>query len=193
MGRSVPGMTEEIVLNTRIHEPSLTAGEIEMLFFALERARAQFAWKVGGLDAAGLRHRHPPSTSTLGGLIKHLAQVEDTYIAGYLTGEPIGPPWDAVDGEPLWEWAYRTAADDSPEELYTLWQSAVDRSRAAWAKALETGDLDQPTASATPSGEHPNLRRALIDTIEEYIRHTGQADLLRESVDGLVGNDPPQP
>lgn len=165
-----------------------------MLFFALDRARAQFAWKVGGLDAAGLNRRHPPSATTLGGLVKHLAQVEDTYVATFVTGEPMGPPWDGVpDGEPIWEWAYRSAADDSPEQLYGLWQAAVDRSRQAWARVLADGDLDQPAAFTTPSGEHPNLRRALVDTIEEYLRHTGHADLLREAVDGLVGNDPPQP
>lgn len=191
----MPRMTEDTALDTTIHEPSMTAGEVDMLLFALERARAQFAWKVGGLDAAGLGKRHPPSTTTLGGLVKHLAQVEDTYIVRFVTGRPIGAPWNAVepDGEPVWEWAYRTAADDSAEELYALWQGAVERSRAAWTQVLATGDLDQPSTFTTPTGEHPNLRRALVDTIEEYIRHTGHADLLREAVDGLVGNDPPQP
>lgn len=186
-------MSEQIVLDTTIPQPSLAAGEVELLFFALDRARAQFAWKVGGLDAAGLHRRHPPSTTTLAGLVKHLAQVEDKYVAMFLTGAPLGPPWDAAGDEPVWEWAYRTAADDSPEELYTLWQGAVERSRAAWSKALATGGLDQPSAYRLPSGEAPNLRRALIDTIEEYLRHTGHADLIREAVDGLVGNDPPQP
>lgn len=181
------------LLDTTIREPSLGADEAEMLFFALDRARAQFAWKVGSLDAAGLGRRHPPSTTTLGGLIKHLAQVEDTYTARFLTGEPIGLPWSAVEGEEVWEWAYRTAADDSSEELYTLWQDAVARSRAAWAQVLATGDLGQPSTFAVSAGEHVNLRRALVDTIEEYLRHTGHADLIREAVDGLVGNDPPQP
>jgi uncharacterized damage-inducible protein DinB len=185
-------MTERIVLDTTITEPSLTAGEVDMLFFALDRARAQFAWKVGGLDTRQLRLLHPPSTTTLGGLIKHLAQVEDTYISRFLTGEPLGAPWNAAGDEPIWEWAYRTAADDSAEELYTLWQGAVERSRAAWAKVLAAGDLDQLSTFSIPSGERPNVRRALVDTIEEYIRHTGQADILREAIDGLVGNDPPQ-
>jgi Protein of unknown function (DUF664) len=58
---------------------------------------------------------------------------------------------------------------------------------------LADGGLDQPSKFTIPSGEHPNLRRVLVDQIEEYIRHTGHADLLREAVDGLVGEDPPQP
>jgi hypothetical protein len=130
---------------------------------------------------------------TLGGLLKHLALVEDTYTARDLTGQPIGAPWDAVDfdADPEWEW--RTAADDSPEDLYALWRGAVERSRTAVAKALADGGLDQPSKFTTRSGESPNLRRILVDLHDEYARHVGHADLLREAVDGLAGQDPPQP
>jgi hypothetical protein len=186
----MPGMTEDNLLDTTIHETSMTAGEVETLLFAIERSRAQFAWKCGGLDTAGLSRQHPPTAMTLGGLLKHLALVEDWYTARDLTGQPMGPPWNVVDfdADPQWEW--RTAADDSPEELYALWQGAVERSRAAVAKALADG-LDQPPKSTTRSGEAPNLRRILIDLHDEYARHVGHADLLREAVDGLVGEDPP--
>jgi uncharacterized damage-inducible protein DinB len=186
-------MTDDTVLDTTIHEASTTAGELEMLQFALERVRAQFAWKCGGLDTAGLRKTHPPSTMTLGGLLKHMAYVDDMYIARFVLGQPMGAPWDAVDfaTDPDWEW--RSALDDTPEELYALWRGAVERSRAAWAQVLADGDLDQPSKFTSDSGWNPNLRRVLVDTIEEYLRHTGHADLFREAVDGLVGNDPPQP
>jgi len=186
-------MAEDTVLDTTIHEPSMTAGEVEMLLFALERSRAQFAWKCGGLDAAGLSQRHPPSAMTLGGLLKHLALVEDRYTADFLTAQWVGAPWPAVDFEanPYWEW--RTAAEDSPEQLYALWHGAVERSRAAWALALADGGLDQPSKFTTRSGESPNVRRVLVDLHDEYARHVGHADLLREAVDGLVGEDPPQP
>lgn len=191
MDPSLRAMTEDTVLDTRIGEPSMTAGEVEMLLFALERSRAQFAWKCGGLDAAGLRKPHPPSAMTLGGLLKHLALVEDSKVADFVTGQPIGAPWDAVDD--AWEWGWRTAADDAPEELYALWRGAVERSRAAWAAALADGGLDQPSKFTLSTGESPNLRRALVDLHDEYARHVGHADLLREAVDGLVGEDPPQP
>jgi Protein of unknown function (DUF664) len=185
-------MTKNIVLDTTIHEPSMTAGEVEMLLFALERSRAQLAWKCGGLDAAALRRPHPPSAMTLGGLLKHLALVEDQRTAVWLTGEPMPPPWRAEDfqADPDWEW--HSAADDSPEELYALWQRAVERSRTAWARVLADGGLDQPSKYTTPSGRSPNVRRALVDLHDEYARHVGHADLLREAVDGLVGEDPPQ-
>jgi Protein of unknown function (DUF664) len=186
-------MTENTQLNTTIDEPSMTAGEVEMLLFALERSRAQFAWKCGGLDAAGLSKPYPPSTMTLGSLLKHLALVEDYYTARDLTGGPIGPPWDGVEGMSVWEWGWRTAADDSPEELYALWRGAVERFRTALAKMLADGELDQPSKFTLSTGESPNLRRVLVDLHDEYARHVGHADLLREAVDGLVGEDPPQP
>ncbi len=171
----------------------MTAGELDMLLFALERSRAQFAWKVGGLDAAGLHKPFPPSTMTLAGLIKHLALCEDAKIAEFVTGEPMGAPWDSVEGMPVWEWCWQSAADDTPEQLYALWSATVERSRAAWQRVLADGGLDQPSAYTTSDGESPNLRRILVDLHDEYARHVGHADLFREAVDGLVGEDPPQP
>lgn len=186
-------MDDDAVLDTTIREPAMTAGEVEMLMFALERARAQFAWKCGGLDAGGLGHRLPPSTMTLGGLIKHVAGCEERTTARFWTGEPLPEPWNTLDHDTDPDWEWRTAADDSPTELYRLWRDAVGRSRAAvTARLADDGGLEQPARFTTPSGESPNLRRALVDMVEHYIRHTGHADLLREAVDGLVGEDPPQ-
>lgn len=186
-------MSDDILLDTTIHEASTTADELEMLQFALERVRAQFAWKCGGLDAEALRKPHPPSAMTLAGLLKHMAFVDDYYVSRFLTGQPMGPPWDAVDFSKEAGWEWRTALDDSPEDLYALWKGAVERSHAAWAQVLADGGLDQPSKFTSDSGWNPNLRRVLVDTIEEYLRHTGHVDLFREAVDGLVGNDPPQP
>ena len=171
----------------------MTAGELDMLLFALERSRAQFAWKCGGLDAAGLQQAFPPSTMTLAGLIKHLTLVENSKAAEFVTGDPIGAPWDAVEGMSMWEWCWRSAANDTPEALYTQWRDAVEKSRAAWDRVLADGGLDQPSKLVLSNGESPNLRRVLVDLHDEYARHVGHADLLREAVDGLVGEDPPQP
>jgi hypothetical protein len=178
--------------DTTINEPSMTAGEVEMLMFALDRSRAQFAWKTGGLDAAALNRRHPPSTLTLGGLLKHLALVEELRTLDF-TGAAPGPPLNAPEARNDHEWVWRSAADDSPEELYRLWSGAVERSRAAMAKVLAEGGLDQPAKFTTSgTGESPNLRRLVTDLHDEYARHVGHADLLREAIDGLVGEDPPQ-
>jgi Protein of unknown function (DUF664) len=171
-------------------EPPLAGDEAATLLGSLERQRATFVWKCSGLDAAGLRATHAPSSMTLGALLKHLALIEDNYFSRKLLGRELGPPWNTVDwdADPDWEW--HSAADDTPEELLALWHAAVARSRAAVTQMLGDGDLGQLSRGDWPNGA-PSLRRILVDLIEEYARHTGQADLIRESVDGLVGEDPP--
>jgi hypothetical protein len=170
--------------------PPVSGPEIETLTGGLERNRRTFAWKCGGLDAASMRRTVGTSTMTLGGLVKHLALVEDEYFTRQLTGSTLSPPFDAVDfdADPDWEW--RTAADDSPEELMALWESCVSRSRANLAAAY-AGGPDARSTVPWMNGEPPALRRLMVDVIEEYARHTGHADLIRESIDGLVGEGPP--
>jgi hypothetical protein len=172
-------------------EPPIAGDEVATMLGSLNRQRATFAWKCGGLDHAGLTATVGASTMTLGGLLKHVALVEDHYFSTKLHGRSPGPPWEGVDwdADPDWEW--RTAADDTPAQLMQLWQDAVARSRAFVAEALADGGLDRLAAGTWPDGRAPSLRRILIDLIEEYARHVGHADLIRESVDGLVGEDPP--
>lgn len=173
-------------------EPPVAGDETATLLGSLERQRSVFAWKTGGLDAAGLQATVGTSTMTLGGLLKHLALVEDEYFARRLHGWEFGPPWDRVDWDADQDWEWHSASGDTPEQLYALWQDAVTRSRAAVSDALTDGDLEQLAKRRRPDGRAPSLRRILIDMIEEYSRHVGHADLIRESVDGLVGEDPPR-
>jgi Protein of unknown function (DUF664) len=170
-------------------EPPATGSEVATLLGSLERLRATFAWKCAGLDAAGLRARVGASSVTLGGLLKHLAFMEDINFSRDLAGGDLPAPWSGRQWDPDRSWIWRSAADDAPEQLYTLWHDAVARSRSAVVKALTDGGLDH--VSHTPGGEPQSLRRLLVDMIEEYGRHTGHADLIRESVDGRVGEDPP--
>jgi hypothetical protein len=172
-------------------EPPLAGTEVEHLVGALDRMRTTFRWKAGNLDAAGLRTRIGASSLTLGGLLKHLAVVEDYTFTTKLSGEAIGAPWDATDWDGTNDWELTSAAADSPELLYALWDGAVDRSRARLEAALTDGGLDQLVHVSGPDGRHASLRRLVCDLVEEYGRHTGHADLLREAVDGLVGEDPP--
>jgi len=173
-------------------EPPVAGDETATLLGSLDRQRAIFAWKCGGLDAAGLQTTVAASSMTLGGLLKHLALVEDDYFCGRLHGRQLQPSWAAVDwdADPDWEW--RTAADDPPDQLYAMWHDAVVRSRAAVTEALADDGLGRLARRSWPDGRAPSLRRLLIDMIEEYARHVGHADLIRESVDGLVGEDPPR-
>jgi hypothetical protein len=173
-------------------EPPLQGSEADTLLGGLERQRSIIAWKCGGLDEVGLRTTTAASTITLGGLLKHLALVEDDYFSDKIGGRGFMPPWTEVDwdADPDWEW--RSAADDTAEDLTALWQAACGRSRAVMDDVLTRGGLDQrvPRMSG-PNGEHPSLRRVLIDVLEEYARHAGHADIIRESIDGVVGEDPP--
>lgn len=173
-----------------LREPPAAGNELDTLLGALERQRGYVAWKCGNLDSAGLRATLGPSTMTLGGLLKHLAAVEDDQFAVKLHGRDPHPPWDGVDwdADPDWEW--HSAAGDTPERLVSLWQEAVGRSRTLVAEAITDGGLDRPASYTSPDGRTPSLRRLLIDMIEEYARHVGHADLIRESVNGLVGEDP---
>jgi hypothetical protein len=172
-------------------EPPLAGTEAEHVIGALDRLRTTFRWKAGGLESAGLRTRVGASSLTLGGLLKHLARVEEECFSTRLSGAPLGPPWDTADWDTAPDWDFTSAADDTPEQLYLLWDDAVERSRAKLDAALADGGLDQLVHLSWSDGRHAGLRRVVFDLIEEYGRHTGHADLLREAVDGLVGEDPP--
>jgi len=186
---SVGGMTTTSEAPGQIELP--TAGsEIETLLGALDRNRRTFAWKCFGLSAEEMRRTLGPSTMTLGGLVKHVALVEDYYFSLGL-GEHMPKPWSDVDfdADPDWDW--HSAAEDSPEELQSLWEAAAGRSRAAVATFLTEESADSRVRWSEGT-ERPNLRRVLVDMVEEYARHTGHADLIRESIDGLVGEGQPR-
>jgi hypothetical protein len=171
-------------------EPPLAGTEAEHLVGALDRLRTTFRWKADGLDAAGLQTRIGASSLTLGGLLKHLARAEDQMFSTKLSGAPMSAPWDIADWDGDTDWDFTSAADDTPEQLYAIWDSTIARSRATLDAALADGGLDQ-LVHLSSGGQHVSLRRLVCDLIEEYGRHTGHADLIRESVDGLVGEDPP--
>lgn len=167
-------------------EPPAAGDETATLLGSLERQRANLLWKCGELDQAGLRARLGPSAITLGGLLKHLARTEDSMFSELLLGRAPGPQWDAVDWAADPDWPWHSAAQNSPDELVDLWRAAVARSRCAVADALAAGGLEHLSVRRQGQ-ERRSLRRILVDMIEEYARHVGHADLVRESVDGLTG------
>ncbi|HUV19517.1 MAG TPA: DinB family protein [Ilumatobacteraceae bacterium] len=168
-------------------EPPIACGEIDTLLGFLDYQRATLAWRTSGLDRDGLAATVGVSTMTLGGLLKHLAWVEDYWFSRRLHGNDPDPTWADVDwnADPDWEW--NSAAGDDPGSLRSLWEAAVERSRALTATALADGGLDRLASMPWPNGESPSLRWIVVHMIEEYARHNGHADLLRESVDGQTG------
>lgn len=166
----------------------MIGSEFDSLVGSLERQRATFRWKASGLDGAGRSATVGASSITLGGLIKHLAYAEATTFLGKFLDQPLGEPWQSVDWTSDNDWEWTTGATDPEADLWALWEAAVERSRRIVVEAPQ--GLDTLTVRNW-DGEHASLRRLMLDMIEEYARHVGHADLIRESVDGLVGEDPP--
>jgi hypothetical protein len=168
-------------------EPPLADDEARTLLGYLDFQRATFAWKCSGLDAVGLATTVAASTLTLGGLMKHLALVEAGWFSNALHDRPRGEPWDEVDWTADPDWDFHSAADDTRDELRALWEASVGRSRALVEEALAEGGLDQLAKRGWPDGRAPSLRWIIAHMIEEYARHNGHADLIREAIDGLTG------
>src|SRR3954452_8035491 len=138
--------------------------ETQTLLGALDRNRRTFAWKCFDLSTEEMHRTLGPSTITLAGLVKHVSLVEDYYFSLGL-GEVMPQPWRDVDFEADPDWDWHSAAEDSPEELESLWAAAVQRSRAATAAFLADGSADS-TVRWSEWKEPPNLRRMLVDMIE---------------------------
>jgi uncharacterized damage-inducible protein DinB len=168
-------------------EPPLAGDEADTLIGFLEYQRATFAWKTAGLDAAGLSTTVAASSMTLGGMLKHLALVEDGWFSQCLRGNEYAPPWNSVDWDADADWEWHSAAHDTPEQLHAIWQENVERSRTCLAGALAQGDMGQPAKRTKQDGRAISLRWILSHMIEEYARHNGHADLIRESLDGQTG------
>ncbi len=172
-------------------EPPLAGTDVTAILGSLDRMRWTFRWKTADLDTAGLGTSIGASTLTLGGLLKHLAAQEDYLTTVKLHGVPMGGYWADHGWDGNDDWEFTSAADDTPDQLYALYDGAVARSRERIAAAVVEHGLDMSVAANDGEGAHANLRRLVCDMVEEYGRHTGHADLIREAVDGRTGEDPP--
>ncbi|MEI8239250.1 MAG: DUF664 domain-containing protein, partial [Actinomycetota bacterium] len=102
-------------------EPPIGAAEADTLLGFLEFQRATLRWRCERLDSTGLRTTVGMSTMTLGGLMKHISWVEDYWFSRRLFGNDPAAPWNAVDWDADRDWEWHSAADDTPEELFALW------------------------------------------------------------------------
>jgi hypothetical protein len=170
-------------------EPPLAGDEVAAMMGSLNRMRGYLLWKCSGLDADGIRATLGPSRLSLGGLLKHGAVVEAISLSWKLHGRRPFPPFDQADWDDA-DWHFRVEDDDTPESLERLFVKSVAAGQALIDEALAADGLDFVADVQDDEGNHPSLRRVVYDLIEEYSRHVGHADLIRESVDGLVGEDP---
>lgn len=167
-------------------EPPVDGDELATLFGFLDFQRATLEWKSRGLDESGLRATTAASSMTLAGLLKHMALVETFWFSRSLHGSDYLPDW-ATDYRSSPGWVWESSATDSADDLRRWWDEAVARSRALVDDALADAGLDTKAKLAWPDGRSPSLRWIVVHMIEEYSRHNGHADLLRESVDGETG------
>jgi uncharacterized damage-inducible protein DinB len=169
-------------------DPPLAADEATTLVAYLDYHRDTLRMKADGLTADQLSQTLPPSTLTLGGLLKHVALNEASWFGRVLHGRPMGEPWDSVDWDADPDWEFRTAKDDRPEELRRGMDDAVAQARRDIDEALALGGLEHlSVTSSRKEGKQFSLRWILLHMIEEYARHNGHADLIRESIDGATG------
>jgi len=161
-------------------DPPLLGGERETLRAYLDYHRATLAMKCQGLSDDELRQRSmPPSTLTLLGLVRHLAEVERTWFRRVINAEDIPLRWSA-EGD--FQAAYDASAS-TRAEAFGAWQEEVEHARRIERAA---GSLDV-TGYQARWGEKVSLRLVMLHMIHEYARHNGHADFLREGIDGEVG------
>ncbi|HKJ55864.1 MAG TPA: DinB family protein [Nitriliruptoraceae bacterium] len=150
----------------------------------LDYQRAVVVRKASGLSQADLARTVGASRLTLAGIVKHLTLVEQSWFRDRLAGDGLLEPWAGVDWQATPDWEFDTAVDDDPVALVADYVAECDRSREIVA-AHES--LDAKLA-VHPRAEVINLRWLLVHMIEETARHAGHADLLRETIDGAVGD-----
>ncbi len=167
--------------------PPVAADEASTLIGFLDYQRATLRWKCSGLAAAQLAEPVAPTTLTLGGLLKHMAVVEAGWLNQTFAGGVVRPSWfDELDDEDP-DWSITSASGASPEQLFGWLDESIAVSDGIVADAL-AGPDGLGTLSAGLEDGHPvSLRWIICHLIEEYARHNGHADLLRQAVDGSVG------
>jgi uncharacterized damage-inducible protein DinB len=176
-------MTEPDPADPRVDPPG-DGDEATQLHGFLDYHRDTLFMKTAGLDQQQLARPHPPSALTLAGLLKHMALVEDNWFSVMLHGNDDAEQWRGVDWESDPDWEFRTARSDDPDELRAMLHDAIGRSRELVAGL----PLDTMSKRRRMYGnELVSLRWIVLHMIEEYARHNGHADLIRESIDGSVG------
>ena len=167
-------------------DPPYSADETTMLRSFLDYFRVTVRRQAEGLTQQELATPLPTSPLTLGGMLKHLTFVEQWWWTIVFRGEEAQGFWAHVDWEADEDWDWHSAVDDSPARLLAWHVEEVARADATLDSALATGGLDQLARMPRPNGEHVSLRWILVHLVEEYARHAGHADLIREAIDGEV-------
>jgi uncharacterized damage-inducible protein DinB len=164
-------------------ELPFTGDESETLLGFLDHQRATLAWKCRGLTDGELQATLPPTDMSLGGLLKHLARVEDHWFTSTVGEQETVEPWASM----RWAAEWQNAGADTGESLRELWAQRVEASRRVVADRLTGSNALAQVYPAWGGRGRVSLRWVLVHMIEEYARHNGHADLLRQAIDGSTG------
>jgi uncharacterized damage-inducible protein DinB len=168
-------------------DPPVAAGEADTLLGFLNYQRDTLRWKCSGLTAAQLATSVPPTTMTLGGLLKHMAVVEAGWLNQYFAGGAAKPSWfDDLDHDDP-DWSFTSAVAATPEQLFAWFDESIVVSDRVIAEALVGPEGLAALSEQEDDGQRTSLRWIVCHLIEEYARHNGHADLIRESIDGATG------
>ena len=171
-------------MTTERTEPAPTADERSMLEGWLDYHRQTLAWKCEGLTDAQLRTAAvEPSTLSLMGLVRHMADVERGWFRRFMAGEDAAPLFSSGD-DPDGEFDNAVADDRLVAEAWEAWRTEIEFADRFVAGAP---DLDITGKKLDRWRGALSLRWVLLHMIEEYARHNGHADLLRERIDGRLG------
>ncbi|MEM7273093.1 MAG: DinB family protein [Actinomycetota bacterium] len=163
------------------HIPNV-GDERTLLIAFLDFYRAALADRAFGLSDEQLQIALPSSSLTLSRLLGHMALVEQSWFRDRFDGEGMTEPWTSLDWEADADAEMSLAQTWSSDELLASFEAACEDSR----RRVDGVGLDRLSVEPDRQGEHWNLRWILIHMIEEYARHCGHADLIRESIDGDV-------
>nr|BFF19295.1 DinB family protein [Promicromonospora thailandica] len=160
-------------------------GEKETLWNYLKHYRLTLEMKCDGLDAEQMARRSvPPSTMSLLGLVRHLAHVEQSWFQRVLQGrEELPRLFGKSEDRPDADFDGAVADPAVVADAWESWRREV-RDADAWMETLPEDGLG---ATVTRRGDQIPVRDVLVHMVEEYARHVGHADLLRECIDGRVG------
>ena len=161
-----------------------TTSERDSIGQYLDYQRETILLKTEGLTKEQLAQRIPSSGLTLAGILYHLALVEEDWFEVDFLGQPQREDWRDIDWKTDPDYEFRTALEKDPEWLRSRYREACDRARRVTAGA---DSLDAVSVSTRVNGRPFTLRWVMLHLIEETARHAGHADLLREAIDGTVG------
>ena len=166
--------------------PPYAADEVATLRGFLDYFRVTLRRQADGLTSEQLATALAPSPMTLGGMLKHLTFVEQWWFTVVFRGQEAQGFWADVDWDADGDWDWHSAVHDSPAQLLAGHEEEVARAEATLDEVLAVGGgLDQ-LAKRERRGGAVSLRWILVHMIEEYARHCGHADLIRESIDGAT-------